>query len=75
MIFLPEALKAFRRKFPDAEVRIVEGVRGTGAVTRVLIDTSDGERVWTTVGVHANVTTASWMALCDSLEFGLLGSR
>jgi 2-isopropylmalate synthase len=56
----------------DYKVRILEGNQGTGAVTRVLIDTSDGEREWTTVGVHENVIAASWLALEDAVEYGLL---
>ncbi len=44
-------------------------MKGTGAVTRVLIETSDGDRdVWDTIGVHENVIAASWRALVDSLE-------
>ena len=46
--------------------------RGTGAVTRVLIDSTDGERTWTTIGVSENVIEASWSALSDSIVFGLL---
>lgn len=56
----------------DYKVRIVEGVKGTGAVTRVLIDTYDGNKEWTTVGVHENVIEASWMALEDAITYGLL---
>jgi len=56
----------------DYKVRILEGDRGTGAITRVLIGTRDGEREWDTVGVHENVIAASWTALEDSLEYGLL---
>ncbi len=56
----------------DYKVRILEGKQGTGAVTRVLIDTSDGRREWTTVGVHENVIAASWLALEDAVEYGLL---
>jgi 2-isopropylmalate synthase len=56
----------------DYKVRILEGNQGTGAVTRVLIDTSNGEREWTTVGVHENVIAASWLALEDAVEYGLL---
>ncbi len=56
----------------DYKVRILEGAQGTGAVTRVLIETRDGEHDWTTVGVHENVIAASWTALEDSLEYGLL---
>ena len=44
---------------------------GTDAVTRVLIETSDGASSWVTVGVGHNVIEASWMALRDSLTFGL----
>lgn len=57
----------------DYKVRIVEGVKGTGAVTRVLVDTTDGDAEWTTVGVHENVIAASWMALEDAVAYGLLG--
>ena len=56
----------------DYKVRILEGVKGTDAVTRVLVVTSDGEREWTTVGVHENVIHASWLALDDAVNFGLL---
>ena len=56
----------------DYKVRILEGAQGTGAVTRVLIETREGEHDWTTVGVHENVIAASWTALEDSLEYGLL---
>ena len=56
----------------DFKVRVVDGGAATGAVVRVLIDSTDGERVWTTVGVDSNVIEASWQALIDSLLFGLL---
>ena len=56
----------------DYKVRILDGGSGTGAVTRVLIDTTDGDADWTTVGVHENVIAASWMALDDAVRFGLL---
>ena len=46
--------------------------RGTAAVTRVLIDSTDGDRTWTTIGVSENVIEASWAALEDSIVFGLL---
>jgi 2-isopropylmalate synthase len=57
----------------DYKVRILEGTHGTGAVTRVLLETTDGTRDWTTVGVHENVVEASWHALVDALTFGLAG--
>lgn len=59
----------------DYKVRILEGRHGTDAVTRVLIDTTDGQREWTTVGVHTNVIEASWLALVDSLTYGLSTTR
>lgn len=51
----------------DYKVRILPGHPGTDAVTRVLIDSSDHEREWTTVGVHDNIVEASWLALRDAL--------
>jgi 2-isopropylmalate synthase len=56
----------------DYKVRILEGRLGTGAITRVLVETSDGKGEWNTVGVHENVIAASAMALEDALTFGLL---
>ncbi len=56
----------------DYKVRILEGRLGTGAVTRVLVETSDGQGEWNTVGVHENVIAASAMALEDAVTFGLL---
>jgi 2-isopropylmalate synthase len=55
----------------DYKVRILEPEKGTGAVTRVLIDMQrDGKR-WSTVGASPNVIEASWMALVDGIEYGL----
>ncbi len=56
----------------DYRVRVLDSGRGTGAVTRVLVDTTDGERTWTTIGVSENIIEASWQALYDSIVFGLL---
>ena len=56
----------------DYKVRILEGVKGTGAVTRVLIETTDGNTQWDTVGVHENVIAASWNAISDAVTYGLL---
>jgi 2-isopropylmalate synthase len=53
------------------KVRILDERKGTGAVTRVLIDASDGQRVWGTIGVSENLIAASWDALVDSLEYGM----
>ncbi|MBX6355747.1 MAG: citramalate synthase [Micromonosporaceae bacterium] len=55
----------------DYKVRILEGSHGTGAVTRVLVEMSDRNREWTTVGVHDNVVEASWHALVDALTYGI----
>ena len=56
----------------DYKVRILEGRQGTGAITRVLVETSDDTGEWNTVGVHENVIAASAMALEDALTYGLL---
>jgi 2-isopropylmalate synthase len=58
----------------DYRVRVLDTGKGTGAVTRVLIDTSDGEHVWTTIGVSENIIEASWQALFDSIVYGLVHS-
>jgi 2-isopropylmalate synthase len=57
------------------KVRILDETKGTGAVTRVLLDASDGEQVWGSIGVSENVIEASWEALVDSLEFGMQVGR
>jgi 2-isopropylmalate synthase len=59
----------------DYRVRVLEENIGTGAVVRVLIDMSNGEREWTTVGVSENILEASWKALMQGYEFGLLHPR
>jgi 2-isopropylmalate synthase len=56
----------------DYKVRILEGRLGTGAITRVLVETSDKDGSWNTVGVHENVIAASAMALEDALTYGLI---
>jgi 2-isopropylmalate synthase len=53
------------------KVRILDEAKGTGAVTRVLIDASDGQEVWGSIGVSENLIAASWDALVDSLEYGM----
>lgn len=55
----------------DFKVRVLDEKKGTGAVTRVLIETSDSEKSWGTVGVSENIIEASWEALVDSVEYGL----
>ncbi|MBW3667853.1 MAG: citramalate synthase [Actinobacteria bacterium] len=56
----------------DYKVRVLDTAKGTGAVTRVLLDSTDGERSWTTIGVSENIIEASWQALSDSVVYGLL---
>jgi 2-isopropylmalate synthase len=77
---LDQALRsAIVQAFPDVakfelidyKVRILDQGHGTDAITRVLIETSDGASTWVTVGVGANVIEASWGALVDGLTFGL----
>ena len=55
------------------KVRILDETKGTDAVTRVLLDSSDGDQVWGSIGVSENVIEASWEALVDSLEYGDAG--
>jgi 2-isopropylmalate synthase len=59
-------------RLTDYKVRIVNSAAGTAAKIRVLIESTDGERRWSTVGVSENVVEASWHALVDSLEYHLL---
>ena len=68
MGFYPE-LESVR--LTDYKVRVVDQGAGTGAVVRVLIESTDGERTWSTVGSSENIIEASWMALSDSLEWWL----
>jgi len=69
---LEEAYPRLREfELTDYKVRILPG-KGTDAVTRVLVETSDRQREWTTVGVHGNVVEASWLALHDAVRYGLL---
>ncbi len=70
---------ALTRKYPSLaaieltnyKVRILNPHTGTGAVTRVLLDTTDGHGEWGTVGVSTNIIEASWQALLESLTYGL----
>ena len=56
----------------DFKVRIMDSDQGSEAITRVLIDTQNGTKRWSTVGASANIIEASWQALVDSIEFGIL---
>jgi 2-isopropylmalate synthase len=62
-------------KLVNYKVRILDEWKATGATTRVLLDASDGVHSWGAIGVHENVIEASWDALVDSLEAGMLRSR
>lgn len=55
----------------DYKVRVLDDGAGTAARVRVLIESTDGERRWGTVGLSSNVVEASWQALIDSVEFKL----
>ncbi len=61
-----------RLELIDYKVRITDAAHGTDAMTRVLVETSDGLTSWVTVGVGDNVVEASWEALVDGLTFGLI---
>nr|WP_239000888.1 citramalate synthase [Jiangella asiatica] len=56
----------------DFRVRILDAAHGTDAVTRVLVEMTDGKTSWETVGVGANIIEASWEALVDAVTYGLL---
>jgi len=56
----------------DFKVRVLNAKKGTGAVVRVLIESSDGKKTWGTIGVSENVIEASWQALEDSIIYGLM---
>ena len=62
-------------KLVNYKVRILDEEKATGAVTRVLLDASDGTDTWGAIGVSENVIEASWDALVDSLEAGMLPGR
>jgi 2-isopropylmalate synthase len=59
-------------KLVDYKVRIIDSAGGTAAYVRVLIESTDGEHVWTTVGSSTDIIEASWLALADSLEWWLV---
>jgi 2-isopropylmalate synthase len=71
---LPHYPELAKVHLTDYKVRILDGATATGAVTRVLIDATNGDRSWTTIGVSTNIIEASWQALEESLVYGLLHS-
>ena len=58
-------------KLVDYKVRIIDSAAGTGASVRVLIESTDGEEFWRTVGSSTDIIEASWLSLADSLEWWL----
>ncbi|HET7278504.1 MAG TPA: alpha-isopropylmalate synthase regulatory domain-containing protein, partial [Dermatophilaceae bacterium] len=69
---LPAYPELARLELIDFRVRILDAAHGTDAVTRVLIETSDGETSWETVGVAGNIVEASWHALVEGVTYGLI---
>lgn len=67
-IFYPELKDIY---LTDYKVRVLSGDKATGAKVRVLIENTDGKRVWTTVGVSTDIIEASWLALVDAIEYYL----
>ncbi len=59
-------------RLTDYRVRVLDPAAGTAAVTRVLLEMSDGREAWGTVGVHENIIEASWEAVADGVVVGLL---
>jgi len=75
--------KALRPRYPeidqihlsDYKVRILDPSTGTAAITRVLLDSRRGKARWSTVGASTNIIEASWRALSDAIEYGLVIAR
>ena len=59
-------------RLADYKVRILDGRDASRAVTRVMVTSADAEGEWTTVGVSSDIVTASWEALADGVQYGLL---
>lgn len=68
-VFYPELSQVH---LTDFKVRVIDSNRATAAKVRVLIESTDGDTVWTTVGVSTDIIEASWIALVDSIEYKLL---
>jgi len=62
-------------RLEDYKVRILDTESGTAAKVRVLIDTKNGQKRWSTVGASTNIIEASWRALADSMEYALLDEQ
>ena len=70
--FYPE-IAGFR--LTDYKVRILDGTKGTSASIRVLVESSDGNQSWTTIGVSSNILDASYQAVVEGIEYGLLQKK
>jgi 2-isopropylmalate synthase len=70
---LPYFPKLCNVRLEDYKVRVLDEAAGTAAWVRVLIESTDGHRTWSTVGGSSNVIEASWRALADSIEYAVLG--
>jgi 2-isopropylmalate synthase len=62
-------------KLTDYKVRVLDSASATAAKVRVLIESTDGTEVWTTVGVSTDIIDASWRALVDSIEYKLIKDK
>ena len=76
-IALRRALERFypavaKIRLVDFKVRVLDGKSATASKVRVIIESSDGDASWTTVGVSADLIQACWIALCDSFEYKLI---
>lgn len=69
-VFYPELS---RIQLIDYKVRVLTAEKGSAAKVRVLMESTNGERSWTTVGVSTDIIQASWLALVDSIEYILNG--
>jgi 2-isopropylmalate synthase len=67
-VFYPEVA---RIRLTDYKVRVLTGQAATASTVRVLIESSDGDSSWTTVGASTDIIAASWQALTDSIEYRL----
>ena len=72
---LPAYPEVGRIRLSDYRVRVLDSSAGTGAVVRVLLESTDGDDTWGTIGVHPNIIEASWEAVADGLVVGLLRHR
>lgn len=59
-------------KLTDYKVRVLDSEMATAAKVRVLIESTDGRKVWTTIGVSTDIIEASWLALVDSIEYSII---